>query len=90
MVTVILTHEVKDFANWKSMFEAGESLRSGAGIKTLGIYTATDNPNRVTVITEFPGAEAVHGFLNNPQLKSTMEQAGVVGSPDVKVLNKAD
>ena len=89
MVTVILSHEVKDFSTWKKIFDEGEGLRSGTGVKTNGVYTAADNPNVVTVITEFPSAEAVQGFLNNPQLKATMEQAGVVGKPDVKILTNA-
>ena len=89
MVTVILSHEVKDFTQWKNLFDEGESMRSGAGVKTVGIFTAEDNENNVTVITEFPSAEAVQGFLNNPDLKAAMEKGGVVGRPDVKILKKA-
>lgn len=62
MVTVILTHEVKDFSNWKKQFDLGEPLRARAGVKTTGVYTSVDNPNNVTVTTEFPGIEAVQGF----------------------------
>lgn len=88
MVKVILSHEVKDFSTWKKGFDEGEALRTNAGVKTHGVYTAVDNGNHVTVITEFPSAEAVNGFLANPQLAADMEKAGVVGKPDVKILNK--
>jgi hypothetical protein len=88
MVNVILTHEVRDFAEWKKGFDAGEPMRAQAGVKTTGMYTALDNPNKVTVTTEFPSAEAVQGFLANPQLKADMEQAGVVGAPELHILNK--
>ena len=88
MVTVILSHDVKDFSSWKTLFEEGESLRAQAGIKVSGVYTAADNPNRATVITEFPSLEVVTAFMGNPELKSAMEKGGVIGTPTVQVLNK--
>lgn len=88
MIKVILTHEVKNVAEWKKGFDAGEAMRAQAGVKTLGVYTAVDKPNHVTVSTEFPSMEAVNGFMANPQLKADMEKAGVIGAADVKILNK--
>ncbi|MES2688882.1 MAG: cyclase [Bacteroidota bacterium] len=88
MVKVILSHEVKDFATWKSGFEAGETMRSAAGVVTTGVYTAVDNANHVTITTEFPSVEAVQGFLSNPALKADMQTAGVIGAPDIRILNK--
>jgi quinol monooxygenase YgiN len=89
MATVILSHEVSDFAQWKKGFDEGEPLRAAAGVQTHGVYSSVENPNHVTVITEFPSVEAVQGFLANPQLKADMESAGVIGAPDLKILNKA-
>jgi quinol monooxygenase YgiN len=88
MVTVILSHEVKDFAQWKTGFDSHETTRAAAGVKTTGVYTSVDNPNMVTVTTEFPSAEAVHGFVNSPDLKAAMEKGGVIGAPEVKILNR--
>ena len=88
MVTVILSHEVTNYTDWKKGFDSGEPLRQQAGVKTLGVYNAVDNPNVVTVVTEFPSKEAVQGFMSNPNLKADMAKAGVVGAPEVKILNK--
>ena len=88
MVNVILTHEVLDYANWKQGFDAGEQLRSQNGITVSAVYTAVDNPNKVTIVTEFPAIEAVHSFLNSPQLKEDMQKAGAIGTPEIKILNK--
>lgn len=88
MVTVLLSHEVKDFQTWKTGFDNGEALRAAAGVTTNAVYTAVDNPNMVTVSTDFPSAEAVQGFMNNPQLAADMETAGVISRPDVKILQK--
>lgn len=88
MIKVILSHEVKDLAEWKKGFDAGEPMRVEAGVKTLGVYTSVSNPNHVTISTEFPSIEAVNGFMANPELKAGMEKAGVIGAPEVKILNK--
>ncbi len=88
MVTVILSHEVKNFDRWKKLFDEGESLRTDNGVRTLDVFQSVDNPNMVTVITEFPGAEAVQGFMSNPTFRETMQKAGVIGVPEVKVLEK--
>jgi len=88
MVNVILSHEVKDFSQWKKAFNDGEHLRAQSGVITTGVYSSVDNPNHITVTTEFPSLEAVHGFLGNPELKADMEKGGVIGQPEVKILNK--
>ena len=88
MVTVLMTHEVKDFETWKKGFEEGEGLRAGAGITTNAVYTSVDNENLVTVSVNFPGVEAVHGFVSSPQLAEAMEAAGVLGKPELTILQQ--
>ncbi len=88
MVNVILTHEVKDFAAWKKVYDEDAPNRDTAGMKVQGVYTAVDNPNKVTIVGEFPNPEAAKTFMDNPALKTAMEKGGVMGMPDVKMLNK--
>jgi hypothetical protein len=85
-VTVVVTHEVKDYATWRKGFDAHESVRTKAGFKVSGVYADVKNSNVVTIIGEFPGTAAVEAFFSSPDLKETMMKAGVVGKPDVKVL----
>jgi hypothetical protein len=88
MVNVILSHKVANFSEWKVGFDKGESLRVKHGVKTAGVYTSVDNPNDVTILTEHPSVEALNGFLNSPELKASMENAGVLSVPEVKVMIK--
>ncbi|MBC7384029.1 MAG: cyclase [Bacteroidia bacterium] len=88
MVTTILSHEVKDYADWKQGFDSDESNRSKMGVTVSGVYQSAENPNMVTVITEVPNIEAIKSFMANPELKANMEKAGVIGMPDIKILNK--
>ena len=88
MVTVIISHECSNYADWRVVFDADEPNRLNAGFKSTGVYQAVDNPNKITIIGEAPSVEAINGFMSNPALKATMEKGGVIGMPEVKILNK--
>ena len=85
-VTVIVTHEVKDYASWRKVYDADESNRKNGGFDVRGVYTDAKNPNWVTLIGTFPNAAAVEKFISSPKLKEAMENGGVMGKPEVKVL----
>ncbi len=88
MVTVIMQHEVKDFAQWKPVFDADEPNRAKAGIKLSGLYTSVKNPNDVTMIFEAPGADVLDAFMSDPSLQEAMKKGGVISAPVASVLNK--
>ncbi len=85
-VTVVVTHEVKEYTAWRKAYDADEPTRKKAGFKVSGVYADVSNPNMISVIGEFPSAAAVDAFMANPVLKEAMEKGGVLGKPDVKVL----
>jgi quinol monooxygenase YgiN len=85
-VTVIITHEVKEYASWRKVYDADETNRRAAGMKVWGVYADVKNPNLVTIIGTFPSAGALEGFVSSPKLKEAMDKGGVMGKPDVKVL----
>ena len=88
MVTVIISHECKNYSDWKKAFDADEVNRLKVGFKIAGVYHSVDNANKITIIGEAPSVEAINGFMTNPALKAAMEKGGVIGMPDVKILNK--
>ncbi|MGA9120461.1 MAG: hypothetical protein WB699_13950 [Bacteroidota bacterium] len=85
-VVVVITHEVKEYTSWRKGYDADASNRKMAGFKVMGVYADVNNPNMITVIGEFPSAAAAEAFTTSPKLKEVMENAGVIGKPDVKVL----
>lgn len=88
MVTVIVSHECKDFSEWRKVFDADEENRAKAGIKISGVYQCVEDSNYVVVIGEAPDTEMISGFMDNPELKESMEKGGVIGKPDVMILTK--
>jgi hypothetical protein len=66
-----------------------KAIRVGkAGFKSTGVFHSVDNANKITIIGEAPSVEAINGFMANPELKAAMDKGGVIGIPDVKILNK--
>jgi hypothetical protein len=88
MVTVIISHECKNYSDWRKVFDADEANRLKAGFKSTGVYHSADNANKITIIGEAPSVEAINVFMSNPELKLTMEKGGVIGFPEVKILNR--
>ena len=88
MVTVIITHECKNYSDWRKVFDADEVNRSKAGFKSTGVYHSVENANKITIIGEAPSVEVIQGFMSNPELKAAMERGGVISKPEVKILNK--
>ena len=88
MITVILSHEVKDYSTWRKVYDEDEINRSKAGINLTGVFESIDNPNMITMIGEAPSAEAIKSFMSNPVLKAAMEQGGVISKPEVKLIRK--
>jgi hypothetical protein len=89
IVTVIVTHEVKEYVSWRKVYDADEPNRRAIGFKVWGVYRDVKSPNWVSVIGTFPNAGAVDAFMASPKLKEAMERGGVMGKPDVKVLMAA-
>jgi hypothetical protein len=81
-----VTHEVKNYADWKVGFDSDETNRAAIGVKITGVYTAHDNENLVTITSEVPSVEAAQGFINNPMMKETMEKAGVISAPQISIV----
>lgn len=88
-VTLMITHEVSDYNQWLDAFQAHEPARSKAGIQIKNIYQAVDNPNRITVQSEAPSAEAAAAFMSHPDNRAAMANAGLLGAPSVQVLRQA-
>lgn len=88
MITAIIQHEVKDFTEWKKVFDADQPDVEKAGAKLLGIFTSITNPNDVTMIYEAPNAELYDTLMSDPERQEAIKRAGVIGVPVARFLNK--
>ena len=86
----IVRHEVRDYAAWKAAFDAHAEARAAAGIVGHAVNRSQLNPNVVIVYLQAPSIEALQAFMAAPDLKETMQSAGVVAPPDVTFVQGAD
>ena len=86
--TIINSHKVENFAQWKQGFDAGEAMRAQAGIKIKGVYQSVDDENSITIISEVPNPDMAKAILSAPGMKEAMKRSGVISSPEIKILNQ--
>ena len=83
MIIAAIQHPMKDYAQWKAGFDAFPPTAGGA--KFARVNRAVDDPNMIAVVAGFESVEAAHAFLNNPDLKEKMLEAGVIGEPRIEI-----
>lgn len=87
--TTIITHDVRNFQDWKKSFDSFKSVRSEMGEQNAKVFRNVDKPNRVTVVNEWTSDKAAHTFLADKRLKDKMHEAGVIGEPQIEILSQA-
>jgi hypothetical protein len=50
MVTVIVSHECKNYSEWRVVFDADEVNRTKAGFKITGVYQCVDDSNYIVIV----------------------------------------
>ena len=73
----IVTHPVKDFDTWKTIFDQFEPIRKEAGELSAVVLRHADDPNMVTIINTWESIEAFQALFNREELKAGMAEAGV-------------
>lgn len=86
MPTMIVKHTVADFGKWKQVFDAHSDTRKKFGSLGGKVYQSAENPNEVTIVTQWGDLGKAKEFAASPDLKSTMEKAGVTGQPQIQFL----
>ena len=83
MFTTAIRHSVTDYAKWKSVYDTFPPTTAGA--KYARVNRSVEDSNMVTVVAGFDTLELAKSYLNNPNLKAKMTEAGVVGSPRIEI-----
>jgi quinol monooxygenase YgiN len=89
MASMLITHQVEDFAAWKKVFDSHANLRTSNGEISTQIFRDASDPNKLTIINKWNSLADAQKFAHSPELKAAMEKAGVVGQPAVAFLNEA-
>ena len=85
----IVSHPVKDFDTWKTIFDQFEPIRKEAGELSAVVLRHADDPNMVTVINTWNSIDAFQALFNREELKAGMTEAGVTAPPIIVIANEA-
>jgi len=83
---VLVRHKVADFAKWKAVYDTHAPVRQSAKLKQVHLLQGIDDPNEVVMLFAAEDLAAARAFASSPNLKETMEKAGVVDRPTVLFL----
>jgi quinol monooxygenase YgiN len=89
MASILIHHQVKDYAAWKKVFDSSIDLRKSNGELSAQVYRDASDPNKITSINKWNSLANAQKFAHSPELKAAMDKAGVVGIPDIHFLNEA-
>lgn len=76
-------HEVTDYAAWRPVYDADAARRMESGLEEMGVYRATDNANMILMMFSADDGNAAKMMMESEDLAAKMQEAGVVGKPEV-------
>jgi hypothetical protein len=89
MSFVIFRTKVADYARWKPIFDADGANRQAGGSKGGQLFRSADDPNEVVMLFEWD-LEKARQFSQSEELRAKMQEAGVLGPPDVYFLKDGE
>ena len=84
-IKILISFEVRDFGEMKSVFDAAADARTEAGIAAEA-YRNMDAPNNAWVIGTAPSKEAFTAFFSAPAAQERMRNAGEISPPTIILL----
>jgi len=88
MASMLVQHQVKDFAEWKKVYDSVADLRTSNGELSDKIYRDANDPNKLTIVFKWDSLANAQKYANSPELKEAMQKAGVEGPPNIYFLNE--
>ncbi|HTE29649.1 MAG TPA: hypothetical protein VK666_04695 [Chryseolinea sp.] len=79
---MLIKHTVANYEKWKPAFDAHSSVRKEYGQTDLDLLREIDNPNQLLIVQKISDVQKAKAFTVLPDLKETMEKAGVTSAPE--------
>ncbi len=83
--TLIVRHNVRDYAAWRKVYDELEPVRAEHGCTAQRVMRLPDNGNDLLITHDFPTADQAGSFAHDPALRAGMERAGVGGPPRIEI-----
>jgi quinol monooxygenase YgiN len=83
MASMVIQIKVKDFAEWKKVFDYSASLRTSNGEISHQIYQDPGDTNKMAIVYQWNSVANAQKFFQSPELKAAQAKAGVDGPMNI-------
>ena len=88
MATMLIQHQVKNFSDWKKVYDSFAGLRASNGELSDTVYQDANDPSKVTLVFKWDSLDRAQKWAQSSELRVAMEKAGVDGLPKVSFLKE--
>ena len=89
MAYMLVRHNVRDYDDWKSVFDSVSGLRKRNGEKSYRILRQDNGSSELVALFEWDSLDNARKYASSSELKEAMERAGVIGKPEILFLEEA-
>jgi heme-degrading monooxygenase HmoA len=86
MPHIFIRAKVADFNRWKAIYSANAGVRKIVGLKEEHLWRSAADPNNVFILFATDNLNAAQAYVNSPELRAKMKEAGVTDRPDIHIL----
>jgi len=83
---LLVRHKVKEFQDWKRVFDSHKHAQVEAGLRIEKVMRNLYEPNEVFLFFEVIDLAKARGFVFAPEVSNAQEGSGVVDKPDIYFL----
>jgi hypothetical protein len=76
---------VSAYDTWRKAYNDADTIRDRHGCTGESVLRSPKDHNLVFITHQFPTVEQAEAFVADPDLRSAMENAGVIGDPGIEV-----
>jgi hypothetical protein len=82
--TLLVRHQVEDYAAWRSVYDTLDGLRKEHGCTADEVMVDPTDKQDLIIIHRFPSLEQAQSFAGSSELREGMGRAGVKGAPRIE------
>jgi hypothetical protein len=83
---LLVRHKVKEFHEWKQVFDAHREAQRAAGLRVERVMRNLYEPNEVVLLFEVIDLAKARAFVFSPEVPTAQAESGVVDKPDIYFL----
>jgi hypothetical protein len=76
--------KVKDYAAWRTSYNANEKSRGSAGISNARVFRSAEDQNDLVLLQDAADVAKARTWLGSDDQKAVMQKSGVIGSPTIR------